>query len=195
VLRWPARVEPGRTSDLHASLLDILPTFLSAAGISRPEGLAGQDLVDRLAGRVPDREGACVEVQSINGPLRAFRTRQWKYIQYENGGFEELYDLSADPGELHNLAGDPRFHSRRSELRAMLVEQLARDSTPELSQSGGDLKECPHTPLDPVPGFRPYSRMPWETRDPPVTIQNLEDVSWWWARQPQKDWTCMFDRT
>jgi hypothetical protein len=38
---------------------------------------------------------------------------------------EELYDLSADPHELNNLAGDAQFQELRSELSARLAEWRA----------------------------------------------------------------------
>ena len=47
------------------------------------------------------------------------RTTRWKYNLYLDGqpGYEELYDLEADPEEETNLAASPDHTSRLQELR------------------------------------------------------------------------------
>jgi hypothetical protein len=44
------------------------------------------------------------------------RTPTRKYVQYGDG-FEELYDLNADPYELENKASDPAYAGDRDALR------------------------------------------------------------------------------
>jgi arylsulfatase A-like enzyme len=39
----------------------------------------------------------------------------------------ELYDLDADPGELTNLAGDPRFQKEEQDLKRALTEKMVLD--------------------------------------------------------------------
>lgn len=39
----------------------------------------------------------------------------------------ELYDLDADPGELHNLAGNPKFKDAEYELKRALTEKMVLD--------------------------------------------------------------------
>lgn len=43
---------------------------------------------------------------------------------FEPQGVEELYDLSTDPNELHNLAADPQYRARRDELHKELNDFL-----------------------------------------------------------------------
>lgn len=43
---------------------------------------------------------------------------------FEPQGAEELYDLSKDPHELVNLAGDPRYTEQLREMRAALKQKL-----------------------------------------------------------------------
>ena len=44
---------------------------------------------------------------------------------------EELYDLSADPYQMQNVATDPEFESTKAELSAQLHEYLRRHGGPE----------------------------------------------------------------
>jgi hypothetical protein len=39
----------------------------------------------------------------------------------------ELYDLEADPSELHNIVGKPEFAAVERELRAALIEKMILD--------------------------------------------------------------------
>ncbi len=52
------------------------------------------------------------------------RTKDWRYIRYADGS-EELYDLSADPNEWRNLAGEQRHAARKRELAAWLPKSSA----------------------------------------------------------------------
>jgi uncharacterized sulfatase len=73
---------------------------------------------------------------------------------------EELYDLRADPYEIHNLAGDPRHAADLERLRDALVEWQG---------SYGDLGLMPEAEL--IECWRPGGR--WQVTEPP-TIQSLD---------------------
>jgi arylsulfatase A-like enzyme len=54
------------------------------------------------------------------------RTDRHKLIHWVNReGVDELYDLDADPYELANLIGDPRYAKVERELRAELGRLVA----------------------------------------------------------------------
>jgi len=63
--------------------------------------------------------------------VRGIRTDQWKYMHYPPGDgtpdkhLPEMYNLSDDPGERHNLAADPQFATIRHQLEGKLAELLA----------------------------------------------------------------------
>ncbi|MCL6259563.1 DUF4976 domain-containing protein [Aquiflexum sp. TKW24L] len=51
-------------------------------------------------------------------PSEGLRTEDWKYFRYINDPrHEELYDLTSDPLEKNNLALNPAFQERLSEMR------------------------------------------------------------------------------
>ena len=51
------------------------------------------------------------------------RTPRWRYTEWDDGKQgTELYDHDADPGEMHNLAGDTKYAAVIAEHKA-LVQQ------------------------------------------------------------------------
>ena len=68
--------------------------------------------------------------QAWRVPIRMVRTARWKYVRYLSYG-EELYDLSADPGELRNLAREPgAAASERTRLARELDAWIRRTGDP-----------------------------------------------------------------
>jgi N-acetylglucosamine-6-sulfatase len=70
--------------------------------------------------------------------IRAIRTAGWKFARYPHGDgspdkhLAELYDLAADPGELHNLAAVEKYAPVRARLEAELASLLAAEGlTPD----------------------------------------------------------------
>jgi arylsulfatase A-like enzyme len=194
ILRLPGGAGHGRPSDAHASLVDVVPTLLAAAGCAAPEALPGHDLAAVLDGRAPDAPFAAAEIHGLGGAMQYLRTRELKYIHAENGGFEELYDLARDPGEFTNLALQPGGRDRCRPFRAQLAACLARHSRPELSLADGDLRDKPLASLSDDPGPRPFSRMPWEVRVPPACLPDLSGKLGWWAHRKTRDFTSLFGK-
>lgn len=50
---------------------------------------------------------------------------------------EELYDLRADPWQMNNLAGDPRYNRQRRQLAGELARELKRTADPRATGQGG----------------------------------------------------------
>ena len=160
LVRWPEHVQAGAVDHRLVSLLDLMPTSLTAAGIAVPD-LPGGNLLDSnwlghsklYAAR--DRCGDAVD------RIRSIRTREFKYIRnfhpelpyLQHSGYkklqypvltlmkvmkqdgrwdspfmadrkpsEELYDLVADPFEMHNLAADSSFEKTLAKFRADLEQ-------------------------------------------------------------------------
>jgi len=91
-MRWPARLAPGRRDAGFASLVDLAPTFLEAAGVATPTPLDGRSLLDLLDGSRPEapdhvifgleRHVPAQEAPDSGGtPMRAIRTRDYLYVR------------------------------------------------------------------------------------------------------------------
>jgi arylsulfatase A-like enzyme len=129
LVRWPAGIDAGTTSDAIAINADFAPTFLDAAGLPTPDDMQGRSLMPVLAGRTPSDWRTSMYYRYYHDPghhnTRAHygvRTRTHKLIYFWTKDQWELFDLVIDPFELHNLYGQPG-HER---ITASLKSELAR---------------------------------------------------------------------
>ncbi len=112
---------------------DLAPTLADFAGVKMRD-CDGFSLKPLLCGQpMPNpREEVFFQYYSKKkwvNPLRGIRTRRFKYNLYQLHG-EELYDLEKDPGEIHNLAGNPEFAEVQAELAQRLQEWMRKNQDP-----------------------------------------------------------------
>jgi arylsulfatase A-like enzyme len=122
----PGRLTAGRTSDVLLSAYDFVPTLLDYLGLPPSPGrnLPGRSAVAALTGATPtDWPDA---IFGEYGHTRMIRTGDWKYVHRADGGPLELYDLTSDPGETHNLAKDREHRQQLVALRTRLFEWFDR---------------------------------------------------------------------
>jgi arylsulfatase A-like enzyme len=135
LIRYPRMIRPGSTRKEMILNTDLAPTFLELAGVTVPEWMQGQSLVPLLRGQEPKswRKDWLYEYYEYPGTHnvrknRGVRTDRYKLIHYYEAPEEfELYDLQEDPGELHNLYGDPRHATLAKQLRER-IDQLRKES-------------------------------------------------------------------
>jgi arylsulfatase A-like enzyme len=113
---------PGRRTHL-CSLLDITPTVLDIAGVSIPPHLPGRSLLPAIRDSSVADPHEVVFAHWHQPQIDMARTREWKYVQYQNGD-EELYHLTQDPHELKSLALSPEGVGAKRHLRAELDAHL-----------------------------------------------------------------------
>jgi len=190
--RWPGRISPGTRVDDVTSLLDLYPTFAAAAGLPATPQRPGGDLMQFVEGSA-SRDIDFSEFACDSGYRVFARHKHWKYVFFQNGGFEELYDLRNDPTELCDLARDPQHESTLAELRKAGEEWIARHSDARaFLDADGHLKQNPYSgPTDLTKvynrGTRPYSRMPWDSRTPAAALP--ENQRPWWWKEVGGDWS------
>lgn len=123
IVRYPGKVPAGKQSEALQSLVDLAPTFLSAAGIDVPRGMTGLNQWPVWTGEHDTvREHAVVE--NRHSPttvhLKTYIDQRYKLTVYYNRDYGELFDLEDDPGEFNNLWDDPDAQ----ELKAQLIMKL-----------------------------------------------------------------------
>ena len=123
LVRGPG-IEPGTTIEGMTANIDLAPTILGFANAS-PRQLDGISLEPALLGNAPlprrpilleNLDRSRVPQQRL---YRGVRTPRWAYFEAAHGEVE-LYDLTADPFQLENLAREPELKSQRRELAASL---------------------------------------------------------------------------
>jgi arylsulfatase A-like enzyme len=135
VVRDP-RLAPARrgvTRGEFALNLDVAPTLIAAAGLAVPAVMQGRDLSPLyLSARPPDwRDEFFYEHPTVTSRNRiptseAVVGRDWKYVEWPEFGFRQLFDLHSDPGELRNLAGQPTHAGQEQRMRQRLEEWRRR---------------------------------------------------------------------
>lgn len=109
VMQWPGTIKSGQTVDVPVSSLDLLPTALAMAGQPAPSSLDGKNLLPALRGEsaFPARALAWRFVYGENASKApwAIREGHWKLVMGSVASQTvQLFDLSTDPGEAHDLS-------------------------------------------------------------------------------------------
>ena len=124
IAAWPGRIEGGSRVDTPVSLLDLTRTIVDVAGADA-DGIAGENLL----GTPLDPERAVFsefEAHATDRPGRMVRRGRYK-LNYYHGEQPELFDLSADPHEVVNLASDPAYANVRDDLIALVLDDWSPD--------------------------------------------------------------------
>lgn len=116
-------VPAGQTVATRVNLTDVAATVRAAAGL-QPQG---QDLIGIANGSNPDRLGFSEyhDGGSITGSF-ALALENWKYIEHV-GHRPQLFDVAADPDELHDLGSAPELQP----VRDRCYEALRSIADPE----------------------------------------------------------------
>lgn len=141
---WKGEIEPGQVDNEHlVSGLDILPTMYEAAGIEIPASLEGMSLLP-LAKKEDVKWRTSLMVE--NDFSRLFHFGDWKYMVGTDRNIprkpecdgcswhcherpevrEQVTNISIDPGESRNMAGDPEAEKIITEGRRLMRERYAK---------------------------------------------------------------------
>lgn len=125
IVRWPGHIKPGTTNGLPIALWDVLPTMAELLGLNPPKDIDGLSFAPVLFGHGPREQHDFLYWEfHEKGYQRAARMDHWKAVQLGPDQPLEIYDLQADPGETHNLAGE------QPEIVAKFAEYLKRAANP-----------------------------------------------------------------
>ncbi len=131
IISTPLDALRGIRVDDQVSLVDVFPTVLALAGLPSPT-VHGRSLVPLMLGVKPAHavyaygESMTPSIQYGWSPLQCLRSPRYKFIQAPR---PELYDLTADPGEAHNIVAEQKDVADRmaGELK-QLIDDTSRDA-------------------------------------------------------------------
>ena len=137
VVAAPGHLPEGVINDAMVRNLDLAPTFLDAADVEPPAHFEGKSFLPVASGELdleawgePDfvYEYFWEWTFPMTPTTFAIQRGPLKYIQYHGvWDIEELYDVDADPLEVHNLIDEPDYYAARQALRTALYEQLGEE--------------------------------------------------------------------
>jgi arylsulfatase A-like enzyme len=123
VFGLPQGTSAGSVCSRPVNLLSLFPTLTELCGLPAKSGNDAPSLVPLL--RNPQAKWPHVSVTYDATPETfGLSAEGWRYIYYANGD-EELYNTTADPHEWTNLAENPAYASKLSELRSRAPKKFA----------------------------------------------------------------------
>jgi N-sulfoglucosamine sulfohydrolase len=163
IMRWPGKIGGGTVNDNLINTIDIMPTLLEAAGCRIPQGVQGKSALPSIMGEGHGVSNECIFAEMTYHvkylPMRAVRSKKWKYIrnysddpigldqladaewarrlcELPNQGWlrprvrDELYDLENDPNEQTNLAYNPAYREQIQSISALLDRHMQETADP-----------------------------------------------------------------
>lgn len=128
IAHWPAGIKPrGAIVPQVGHLIDIMPTLLDVAGGEYPKTYDGRDILPAAGRSLASvlKTGQPIEREPIyweHEGNRAVRQGNWKLVAQHTGPWE-LYDISQDRTEMHNVAAD---HPERVKQLSSLYDAWAK---------------------------------------------------------------------
>ncbi len=106
IVRWPDHTHPGTVSTYAWAFWDFLPTAAALAGVTPPPRLDGVSVLPAILGKREAPHPYLYWEFHERGFQQALRMGDWKAVRLGPNRPLELYQLSSDPGEQHNVAAE-----------------------------------------------------------------------------------------
>jgi len=135
-------IPKGEVREQLCYIYDINPTLCDLAGLPVPEAVQFKSMADLIAD--PDNQHREHLYFAFMYWQRAVRDDRFKLIEHavDNRRFTQLFDLTTDPEERINLAGQPNYQKDLSRLRKVLLTEKAHqndgNSTSEFTTGQGN---------------------------------------------------------
>ncbi len=123
---WPGTIQAGGSDDAHWYFGDFMASASELAGAKAPAGIDSESFVDVLHGKEKVRKNPLYWEFYEKGSAQAVRFGKWKAIRQPMfTGKVQLYDLSSDPAEARDQAGE------KPQLVKQAVSLMEKMHTPD----------------------------------------------------------------
>jgi arylsulfatase A-like enzyme len=162
------RVNEGVVDDRLVAFADVMPTLLDLAGVTIPDTVDGQSMIDS------NRDYIYGECGEDDHATRMIRDGDWKLIWYPTGNHFHLFDMQNDPHEMTDLASKTEHASTLLRLQKMLKSELY----------GGDLEWMDGDQFVGVPDrayrWAPHRSLNSQRGDgwPPGPVVDIPQIEW-----------------
>ncbi len=127
LVRWPGKVEAGRTSDLLFAQYDVMATLADIAGVEAPEN-DGISILPTILGQTDEQKTHEMLYWEFMKQT-AVRFGKWKAIQPNENKPWELYDLEEDVEESNSVADEHPDILTRMKTFAEAQHEPVREGT------------------------------------------------------------------
>ena len=148
IMKLPGKIPAGKVTNKPISMVDLMPTILSLAGVDFPAEVEGIDLSEFVCGN----ENSARESVFINFPCipKFFSYDEWRGVVTESYTYVRLrdkpwllYDDNNDPFQLKNLVNIYDYEKIQNDLENKLSEWMKKTNDKfETSEAIAD-KLCP----------------------------------------------------
>tara|TARA_Y100000385_G_scaffold291169_1_gene367628 strand:- start:17406 stop:18914 length:1509 start_codon:yes stop_codon:yes gene_type:complete len=127
LIRYPKLIKKNSKVKEQCLNIDIAPTILNLAGITIPDYMQGESMLNLLKGKKEKNWRKAILFEYFldtywpyAGPNQiAVRTERYKLVDsFLKNDIDELYDLNKDPGEMNNLINIAKYDGIEADLRA-----------------------------------------------------------------------------
>jgi len=108
LVRWPGKIKAATVSNAMIEYVDVVPTFIEAAGLKVPKTVEGRSFLPVMTGKKSDHKKYTYAVQTTRGiiqgsdnyGMRTIRSEQFRYIMNLNpeATFQNIVTKSAGSG-------------------------------------------------------------------------------------------------
>jgi arylsulfatase A-like enzyme len=138
--RFPKVIKPGTVYKDLVMNIDIAPTALELAGVAVPKEIQGQSMLPLFKNKEYKTRDAVYYHYYEWGehsvvPHFGIRTSKYKLIRfYQVADKWELYDLTKDPHEMHNIFGDKKYEKDQAKMMTRLNELVKQYNDAEAAK-------------------------------------------------------------
>ncbi len=116
-------IQGGKVCRHPVEFTDIYPTLCELCGLPLPQGLEGKSLAALVKNpTAPWDRPAYSYMRWGNVIGRSVRTQRYRYTEWDQGRLgKEMFDYQTDPGEMHDIASDPKHAQTAAKLKSLLT--------------------------------------------------------------------------